>query len=214
MKGMTSLPVKDTVLYGLKMLLVNVGELDTEEVFEWEIAIERWYIKYYHTQNCLGQHRRLQRRRDSRDISTNIEFVTQQVAYDDDGMPMNEIAYNQRISFTESQDSINFDGSPDEESMGSRGEVASHEYVGVNPVEIDNLTAEEITVLPFRDDKANECLTDRLREKIDAFKNMRIPLEVPFIPEQSIPTLESSGSRYNGLSAGVLTVLLGAMCYF
>jgi hypothetical protein len=187
----------NTTLRDISITMVNVSKLSDAEVAEWVNVQAAWFVRYF-----KGEMRRrgrfLQRQRDSRGITTEIEFVGQEVTSDASGMPSNAIVFNQIIGFEEPPASI--DAGPTKAPTGA------------SPLDIDNLSAEELAIAPFEDIKANTKLALELRSKIVSFENVKIPLEVPEVPDQTKIVDKPTSAGANGfLSKCVVAVFLLAL---
>ena len=75
----TPLPIVDVTIPNIKILMEKVGTLSPEDIIVFEETMTKWWLDYFRGAQAVGG-RRL-RRRDSRDIQTEIEFVKQEGAY-------------------------------------------------------------------------------------------------------------------------------------
>jgi hypothetical protein len=172
----------DVTLYNMTLVIVLVGPLSQSDIDELMILMTEWFLEYFRTggdSKTLGDLRRLQRllgrRRDARNIYTEIEFVRQEVIYAENGVPMNGIVYNQRLVY---EDPVGGDVDFGGDDSGNNGEEVD------NSVNIDGLFPGEIATMPFDDFEANLGLATTLKENIESLKEMQIPLSVPVVPVQ------------------------------
>jgi hypothetical protein len=168
-------------VYNITLALVYVGPLSQSDIDELMILMRDWFLEFYRTggdSKTLGDLRRLQRllgrRRDARNIYTEIFFIRQEVIYAENGVPMNQIVYDQRLVY--------------EDPVG--GEVdfgddsGTYDEEAENIINIDGLVPGEIATLPFDDFEANLGLATTLMENIESLKEVQIPLSVPVFPVQ------------------------------
>ena len=144
--------------------MVNVGLLTEEEIVKWKKVTKKWFESFFKKGGNRKRRRSLQRQRDAREITTEIEFVSQEVTVDDDGVSSNEIVYNQQITYTTD---------PHEDDKTSEGDT-----------DFESLSAEEIAALPYQESSSNTQLALELAQNIDSFENVQFPIEVPDVPAQ------------------------------
>ena len=168
---------------GLTVILRNAATLSPPELAELEALMEDWFSNYYDGESCQQRRRQrhLQRIRDDRVINTDIEFVRQDVTYDENGVPTNTITYNQEITYA--------DGSSETIVCGA----------GPEPVNLEDLTPQEVAALPFEDFGYSQELVEEVQEKIEALRSADI-------------VSQTTNGNDDGLSAVVLAiiVILGA----
>ena len=173
----------DVTLTDIESLLAGVDVMSEEEIAEWEAVTERWFRNYYLQSRSTGI-----RRREGREIETEIKFVRQEVTYDANGVPTNTIIYNQRLVYEDPLDD----------------EDASSTSDPLNGGDSSNLNPEELASLPFKDFSANTDLALELRDTVDALEKVKIPLGVP-----DVPKLETSDTD-DGLSVAIIAAIVAA----
>ena len=124
--------------------VANVSADDMESLF---VIQKEWFETYFREQQ---DRRGLQdRRRDSRDITTDFEFVAQNVTNStDDGKPTNEVTYNQVIGFGPNR----------------------RRLVEINIEDIDEVY--QVSTSIYRDMEALDNLATELRENVTSFSNL------------------------------------------
>lgn len=144
--------------------MLSLG-LTSNELLQLEEMLEWWFLQFYEGGSWSPWRRRkLQRRRDSREVTVDIEIVSQKVAFDENDIPTNEITYNQRITYRDP---------PKPPANLREGETNG------SPVFIDDFSSYQIATEPFRDFEALGFLGTELKNNIDALKNVELPLEPP-----------------------------------
>lgn len=98
------------VALGIQVTLVGVDYLDNIAIEQWRVTSESWLEDYYNEfyeslleqidETGMPQIRRLQRRREARTIRVELEFISQHVTYNNNGVPRNTITYNEIIMFS------------------------------------------------------------------------------------------------------------------
>ena len=116
--------------------------------------------------------RKLARRRDARDLKTDFVFVRQGMTFDANGTASSMLVYNQTLSFSEKVTPV------DLLSSGSQSGSEAAEDNDPRP-NFDSLTAAEIAVMPFVDSSTNVKMTQRLKDEMEALKQLDHPLPVP-----------------------------------
>jgi len=120
-----------------------------------------------------------QRQRDARNvIKADIKFVCQELSYDDkNNMPMNVITYDQHFIFVPyTQSNINTAADETNNNVTDDG----------NDKQDSNLfTWMELAKLPFNEMAWNMRLGNELQENVAALKDIKLPLEVPIVPNQA-----------------------------
>ena len=137
---------------------VNVENLPDEDVDDLFVRKKDWFEKYYREQvRRWMQRRHLQDRlRDSSDITTEFEFMAQNVTYSMDGIPTNQITYNQVIGF----------------GPGRR------RLIEINIDDINEVY--QVATSIYWDAEAVEELAETLREEIPSFSSLETI--VKFVP--------------------------------
>ena len=172
------MPPKRTMeVNGLTVILRNAATLSPPELEELEKLMEEWFSTYYEGESCQRRRRHLQRIRDDRVVSTDIEFVRQDVTYDENGVPTNTITYNQEITYA--------DGTTETLVCGAAPE----------PVNLEDLTPQEVATLPFEDFGYSQELVGEVQEKIEALRSADIVSE----------TTDNNG---NGLSVWIVIIIV------
>ena len=165
----------------------NAAVLSPPELDELETLMEDWFSDYYNDdeESCQQRQRRyLQRIRDDRVVTTDIEFVRQDVTYDENGVPTNTITYNQQITYA--------DGSTETiVCSGGGGDPETPQ-----PVNLENLTPEDVAALPFEDFGYSQELVEDVQEKIVTLRSV-----------EGIAT----SPRKDGDSTGVSAVVVAAI---
>jgi hypothetical protein len=186
----TPVRIVDVTVYNMTLALVYIGPLSQSEIDELMILMKDWFLEFYRTGGEaktggeLGQLQRfLGRRRDARNIYTEMKFISQEVIYTENGAPLNEIVYNQRLVY---EDPVG--GDVDFGGESSTGEGTNDEEVD-NSINIDGLVPGEIATMPFEDLDANLGLSTTLTENIESLKGVQIPLSVPVVPVQEHPQM-------------------------
>lgn len=163
--------------------LLNLPVVSLDDIDSFFVVQKEWLEEYFRDQDRRWMQRRgLQdRRRDSRDITTEFEFVAQNVTYNEDGKPTNEVTYDQVIGFGPSR----------------------RRLIEINTDDIDEVY--QVSTKIYRDREALDDLTTELRENITSFSSLE-GIE-KFAPPslacgtlcQSIP---SGGSRQSSSNIG------------
>jgi hypothetical protein len=152
--------------------------LSQSEIDELMILMRDWFLEFYRSggdsKTIEELQRMLGRRRDARNIQTEIRFVRQEVIYAENGVPMNQIVYDQRLVY---EDPVGGD-------VDFRDASSINDEEADNSINIDGLVPGEIATLPFDDIEANLGLATTLTENIEALKEVQIPLSVPVVPVQ------------------------------
>ena len=127
------------------------------------IIMQEWFSGFYEDgggEALFGpagteqqRQRILQRRREGREITADIEFVSQRVTVDENAVPTNTLTYNQNITYEQSVD---------------------------HPEE---LIHEDVATLPFNDMTANTDLGMEFRDNIAKLEGVQLPLEVMVIDD-------------------------------
>lgn len=152
---------------GEKIYYVNVKEIPDHDISALFAYKTDWYESYYRK----GNRRQLQRRRDSRDITTQFEFVAQNVTTDGSGTPTNEVTYNQVIGF---------------------GPTGRRELVVFDVDDMDE--ARNVIEKIYRDEDALENFAETLRRCVDSFAKLEVIYKYGPRPKPS--SNKSSGSYY------------------
>jgi hypothetical protein len=188
--------------------------LNETEADKLVILMTDWFLEFYRTgaeaktAGELGQRLLTGRRRDARNIYTEIVFVRQEVIYAESGAPMNEIVYNQRLVY---EDPIGLKVDFEEDLNTTANEEVD------NSINIDDLVPGEIAVMPFEDFDANLDLSTTMTENIESLKAVQIPLPVPVIPAQEqeqLLTVEQGREerwRPSSVASSAMIVTLGFM---
>jgi len=114
------------------------------------------------------------RRRDPRDvIDTKVVFVRQELVYDDSEMPMHIIVYDQYFLFKPQ---------PQGESQISNENKADDQNLYTPPM---------LAPLPFNKTAWNMWLGTELKGDVQALHDVKLPLEVPHVPDQAQFLLKS-----------------------
>jgi len=117
-------------------------------------------------------------------MKADIKFVCQELSYDDNDMPINTITYDQHFVFTPySQNSNNntVDGTAE---TNDRDEEEDS----------DLFTPTELAKLPFNETSWNMQLGNELQENVPALKDVKLPLEVPVVPNQAQFLISGNGN--------------------
>jgi len=215
-------PMTNTTVRGVRQRLRNARRMNPREIRQWEWRMERWFRRYYRGKRIRHRRRRRRqgsqrwlqdRRREGRDLDTEITFVSQNVTVDGDGVPTNEIEYDQSILFEEDLTEEDDIGTDDEELDDFSGNATS------NVISYDSV--EELASLPFQDESANEELAVDLQENLESFQEIKIPLEVPNVPVADSSTWEpTSSTSYRNLApmmavaALVIVFSVAALCLY
>jgi len=139
------------------------------------------------------------RRRNARDVlKADIVFVRQKMSYDDTtGLPENTITYNQHFVFNPNPNVSQEPGSGPEDD------------------EAELYTPVELSKLPFNQTEWNMRLGNELKEDVPTLKDVKLPLEVPIIPNQAQFQL-TNDSQHNGpeeLSEGAIASIFLAVAF-
>lgn len=211
----TPVPVIDVVIQN-SLGFEDVPELPEEEVTKCVAIMTDWFAEYYGivrdpSSNRLFLRRRQLRRRDSRDITFNIQFAEQEQSLTDSGLPVNFFTYNHRLMYEDPPgpvEDIDFLEIEVEESKN-----------GENGRDIDDMTPEEIAIAPFKDFQYLYKLGEKLKESIPSFKEVGLPLPLPETKssEQKIANVNkhdkpggSSGGEDGLSSIAVSSVIVAA----
>jgi len=130
------------------------------------------------------------RRRNARDvIQADITFVRQTLSYDENDMSVNIITYDQHFVFdptkgpgNENSDSANNNnnnnGDDDPDGLGE-------EKVLFTPIKLSKI--------PFNETEWNMRLGNDLKAAVPSLKDVKLPLEVPHVPDQAQFQLAQGG---------------------
>ena len=137
---------------------LNVATITEDDVDSLFAIQKEWFENYFREQQGRRwmqqqQQRGLQdRRRDSRDITTDFEFVAQNVtnSTDDDGKPNNEVTYNQVIGFGPT--------------------TSTRRLVEINIDDIDEVYRVSTSI--YQDMDALDTLATELRENVTSFSEL------------------------------------------
>ena len=149
-----------------KIYLGNVSVIPMEDIDALFEIQKDWLETYFREQD-----RRLRglqsndRRRDSRDITTQFEFVRQNSTIGPDGKPTNEVTYNQNIGFGPSS-RRHLHRYHHRRDRRSRRRYLVEINVD-NPSEVY-----QVSTRPYRDPEALNELTGTLRENVDSLSSM------------------------------------------
>lgn len=144
---------------------VNVLEVPDNDIAELFAIQKGWYEAFYRDKG----RRRLDRRRDARDITTEFEFVAQTVTTPESGSPTNEVTYNQVIGFLPSR---------------------RRRLVEFNVDDTDEVL--DVTNRIFRDQNALDDLASLLRKGVQSFSKLESVFK--FKPKSSSKSSKSSKS--------------------
>jgi len=139
------------------------------------------------------------RRRDARDvIQTSVVFVRQDIVYDDNNMPVNIIVYDQHFVFNTKPEAGKQN---DDDNSNNNGDVELY-------------TPPELTKLPFNETAWNMRLGTELQAKVQALQDVKLPLDVPDVPDQAQFLLKSGDNDgKNGLSQGAIGGIFAAAAF-
>jgi len=124
-------------------------------------------------------------------IKADIKFVHQELSSDDkNDMPTNVITYDQHFVFVPYTQQSNSNTAADETKIN----VA---YDGNDNKDSNLFTPMELAKLPFNEMAWNMRLGNELQENVAALKDVKLPLEVPVVPNQA-QFLISGKNYYDG----------------
>jgi len=124
------------------------------------------------------------RRRDARDIiQTNVVFIRQQIVYDDNDMPVSIIEYDQHFLFNTKPEA----GKQNDDNSNNNDNTSTTNNNG----SVELYTPPELAKLPFNETAWNMRLGNELRSKVQALQDVKLPLEVPDVPDQAQFLLKS-----------------------
>ena len=184
--GPTPTPVIDVTFKGVRIIIRRCRRLlSAQELEEFFGLLRSFFLNFY---GADGEERRLQRRRDARNIQSVFTFVDQRLVDETGGATSNEVIYDHRLIYDD----------PHGTSLISFTAEEQEEVKDV--VDIDNLTPDEIAVRPFEDLDASYELTTELRDNIDVLKESE-GVTVPAIPEEQKKKIaEETGSSVSNAS--------------
>jgi len=113
--------------------------------------MEEWTLDYFSSRTLYfsrNLRRRLERRRGTCDVQTDVSFVAQDVVYDENGAPVNTIEYDQTFVVRE---------------------VVTNSSTGQNETAVNQITFEsmrELVTIPFQDSSITNDLTKEFRENV------------------------------------------------
>ena len=170
----------------LRMKLKNAGLLKTQQDIEaWEKATETLYLRFYNSNR-----RRLEddeRRREARDVTTDITFESQEITIDASGQTVNTITYDQ-----------------------------SFEYTLAETDSTEDLIPENLVTEPFADEAARESYEQELEATVPAFEGSDIgATSAPVIPADEAGS-SGDGQSNTILFIGMACMAVAAIvaCFF
>jgi hypothetical protein len=136
-----SSPTSIVEILNIELPLINVGPLSKKETDELLQLKADWLMEFYHGRcDC--------------DVLVEMDFVEQEVTFDQLYLLTNTITYSLRLNF---------------------------DNCGTSP-SIDGLTREAIVSLPYENFDANFRLASTLRATVDSLSEMHVPLSIPKVP--------------------------------
>ncbi len=118
------------------------------------------------------------RRRDARDIiQTNVVFVRQEIVYDNNDMPVSIIVYDQHLVFNTKPEA----GKQNDDNSNNNDNTS----ITNNNGSVELYTPPELAKLPFNETAWNMRLGNELQAKVQALQDVKLPLEVPDVPDQA-----------------------------
>jgi len=193
--------VDEVWVFGVTLKIIFASRLTKQlspmDISDFESIVSQSCLEYYASRQdkdkkdttvgggTLANRRHLQqkeRRRDARDVAkANVRFVRQALSYDDNDMPLNVITYDQHFVFIPY---IRSDNTPKEADQDN------------GDGEQDLYTPMELAELPFNETAWNMRLGNELRDNVPALKDVKLPLEVPEVPDQA--QFHLSNSKVDG----------------
>jgi len=135
--------------------------MSADEIVQWGQIMETWIIAFFQEKSFIHV-RRLERRQGARNLDTDISFVSQNVSYNEVGIRINDVRYDQTIAYIYQE----------------KGDLAFEESQEI----IEVRTVEQLVRQPFGDEAANEALAVELRENVEGFEDVISPLDEPIVP--------------------------------
>ncbi|GAX14758.1 hypothetical protein FisN_25Lh047 [Fistulifera solaris] len=163
----------------VKLTLTPAEELNQEEIQVVLNALKEEFDGYLKGEADTQRHltgRRLARRRDARDLKTEFVFVRQDMVVNEDGTSSSLLVYNQTLSFLEKVKPIDLLSSEDPTESPLDDNDPRPNF--------DDLSAEQIAVMPFTDYEANVKMAQRLKDETYSLNQLKVPLPVPTVSRE------------------------------
>ena len=159
------IPSGDSTASTRTISLRTANENPNNDVKVFERVLGDWYNDFYDSHSCRRRLRASQNFTDMIRLQ-QVEVVEQELVFDTRSKPTNTITFNMRVAFSDSDDSRPF-------SCMLPGNV-----------DVNDLSLEEIAIIPFEDEDTNNKLAVKLGEFIDVLHDIESPIGAPKFQNQ------------------------------